>query len=103
MFELIFEYWIEIFFSLVCGAFGYVIKKILSLHKKQKAVEKGVLALLRNELIKNYREYERRGEMSILDKENLTHMFEEYKNLGGNGTVKKMYEELMNLKTEIIE
>ena len=29
-------------------------------------------------------------------------MFEQYKNLGGNGTVKKMMEDLLNLKTKIV-
>ena len=41
--------------------------------------------------------------MSILDKENIEAMFEQYQNLGGNGTVKKMYEELLDLPTKIIK
>lgn len=100
MFEFIIKYWLEIAFSLIVSAISYVLKKT---YKKQKAIEQGVQALLRNELIRRYREYEAKGEITILDKENIEHMYKEYKNLGGNGTVAKMYEELMDLETKIIK
>ena len=96
MWDFIIKYWLEIAFTGIVGAISYYIKK-------QKAIEKGVQALLRNELIRRYREYETKGEMTILDKENITAMFEEYKNLGGNGTVKSMYDDLMKLETKIIK
>lgn len=70
--------------------------------KKINVLEQGVQALLRNEIIRRYREFESKGEISILDKENLEEMFEQYKNLGGNGTVKKMMDDLLNLRTKII-
>lgn len=70
--------------------------------KKDEAIELGVQALLRNEIIRRYREFESKGEISILDQENLDEMFEQYKNLGGNGTVKKMMNDLYELKTKII-
>ena len=70
---------------------------------KQKALEAGVQALLRNELVRRYREYEVKGEMSILDKENIEEMFKQYENLGGNGTVKQLMTELMQLPTKIIK
>ena len=70
--------------------------------KKDLAIEQGVQALLRNEIIRRYREFESKGEISILDKENLEEMFEQYKNLGGNGTVKKMMDDLLDLKTKIV-
>lgn len=82
---------------------GFILTKLKKSRKKEKAVEQGVQALLRNELIRRYREYEIKGEISILDKENLEHMYEEYINLGGNGTVKKMYEDLIELPTKIIK
>ena len=68
-----------------------------------KAMELGVQALLRNELIRRYREYEQKGEISILDKENMEAMFLQYKNLGGNGTVKHMMDDLLELPTKIIK
>lgn len=103
MIEFIIKYWLEFLFGVVIAVLGYVIKKLRGLYNKQKAVENGVQALLRNELIRRYREYELKGEMSILDKENIEHMFNEYENLGGNGTVKQMYEELLTLPIKIVK
>lgn len=87
--------------------YGTIVTGILTIIKlkvyKYKALENAVQALLRNELIRRYREYEQKGEISILDKENISHMFEEYKNLGGNGTVEKLYSELLDLHTKIVK
>lgn len=71
--------------------------------KKDKAIENAVQALLRNELIRRYREYKTKNEMTILDKENMEHMFKEYKNLGGNGTVKELMDELLGVPTKVVK
>lgn len=88
--------------TILGGIVGFVSTKLKKNKKKDKAIEEGVQALLRNEIIRRYREFETKGEISILDKENLEEMFEQYKNLGGNGTVKKMMDDLLNLKTKIV-
>ena len=80
-----------------------IINKIKRNSKKEKAIENGVQALLRNELIRRYREYKAKGEITILDKENIEHMFIEYKNLGGNGTVKELMDELLEVPTKVIK
>lgn len=84
------------------GIIGFLSTKIKNHNKKDKAIEEGLVALLRNELVRRYREYETKGEMAILDKENIEDMFKQYENLGGNGTVKKMYKELLDLPTKIV-
>lgn len=89
--------------TVMTGIISYIKNRISKDKKKDKAIENAVQALLRNELIRRYREYEIKGELSILDKENITHMYEEYKNLGGNGTVEKLYSELLDLHTKIIK
>lgn len=88
--------------TILGGVLGFISTKLKKNKKKDLAIEQGVQALLRNEIIRRYREFESKGEISILDKENLEEMFEQYKNLGGNGTVKKMMEDLLELKTKII-
>ncbi len=100
MIEFILKYWLEALMGIVFTAITFVVKK---LYKKQKAIENGVQALLRNELIRRYREFEIKGEMTILDKENMELMFKEYQNLGGNGIVKQMYDEMLELPTKIIK
>lgn len=88
--------------TILGGILGFISTKLKKNKKKDLAIEQGVQALLRNEIIRRYREFESKGKISILDKENLEEMFEQYKNLGGNGTVKKMMDELLELKTKII-
>jgi ATP-dependent 26S proteasome regulatory subunit len=82
---------------------GFFISNIKKNRVKEKAIEEGVKALLKNELVNCYREYEIKGEMTILDKENIEEMFTQYQNLGGNGTVKQLMTELMELPIKIIK
>lgn len=82
---------------------GFLSSKLKKNKAKEKAIEEGVQALLRNELVKEYREYKIKGELSIIDKKNIEAMFEQYENLGGNGTVKHLIEELLRLPTKIIQ
>lgn len=103
MWGFILKYWLQELFAVICMLIGYLFKKIARLWKRQQAIENGVQALLRNELIRRYREYETKGEISILDQENITHMYEEYKNLGGNGTVKKLYDEMLELHIKVVK
>lgn len=107
MIDFIIKYWLEFLFSTFLAFMGIGFKMIKTKQdeqeKKNKAIENGVQALLRNELIRGYREYETKGEMSIIDKENIEHLFNEYKNLGGNGTVEQMYEELLTLPIKIVK
>jgi len=91
------QYWLEAIFTGAIGLIGILYRKIKKKQdeqeklqekkneeqeKKNKAIENGVQALLRNELIKNFREYKVQGEITLLDKENMEHMFKEYFNLG---------------------
>lgn len=88
----------------VLGAIlGFITTKLKKNKKKDKAIEEGVQALLRNELIRRYREYKIKGEMTILDRENIEAMFKQYKNLGGNGTVKELMDELLEVPTKVIK
>lgn len=89
--------------TVVTGIISYIKNRIYKDKKKDRAIEEGVQALLRNELVRRYREYEIKGELSILDKENIEAMFKQYENLGGNGTVKHLMEELLNLPTKVIK
>lgn len=82
---------------------GFLGTKLKKNKNKDKAIEEAVQALLRNELIRRYREYKAKGEMTILDRENIEAMFKQYKNLGGNGTVKELMDELLEVPTKVIK
>lgn len=106
MLEQIIVYIITTILGIALGVVSSKLKKTREKDEKEKkkdeAIELGVQALLRNEIIRRYREFETKGEISILDQENLDEMYKQYQNLGGNGTVKKMMNDLYELKTKII-
>lgn len=103
MLEFIIKYWLEVAFTLVVGAISYILKKIFGLYRKQKSIEQGVQALLRNALLQEYRKYKVIGEIPLLDKENFEHMYREYHELGGNDIGTQMYEEIKRMPTKIFE
>ena len=100
--EFILKYWVEVLLTAVSSFVAFTYKKIREKFseqdKKREAIEKGVQALLRNELIQRFREYKLVGEMTLLDKENMDHMFTEYFNLGGNGMIDHMNDDIAELE-----
>ena len=43
------------------------------------------------------------GEITLLDKENMDHMFIEYFNLGGNGMMQEVYDEFQKIPIKVIK
>lgn len=72
--------------------------------RDMRATELGLQALLRDRLVQAYNHsVHGRGFCPIYEKENITGMYEQYHNLGGNGAVKKLYDEMMDLPTQLKE
>ena len=98
----------------ICGIIGmggivstYVNKKIKKVEdrqecqkSKQSAIEKGVQALLRSQIITMYNKYIVIKSVPIYERENLEHLYIEYKALGGNGVIESLMEKLNALPTE---
>lgn len=69
--------------------------------ERKKAAErndKGVMLLLRIQLIEYHDKYMRKGTIPSYVYENFVDMYEAYHGLGGNGTIDKMYTEIKELK-----
>lgn len=107
MAEFILKYWVEVLLtgvsSFVAFAYKKIKEKFIEQDRKRVAMEKGLQALLRNELIQRFREYKLAGEMTLLDKENMEHMFTEYFNLGGNGMMKEVHAEFKEIPIKIVK
>lgn len=89
---------------LVSSVLGGVLTCILAKWKKtlgrEKALEEGVRSLLRNNLIEYHDKYTARGHCPIYVKDSARHSYEAYHELGGNGVVTKLYEDIMSLPEE---
>lgn len=64
---------------------------------RQKAVELGVQALLRDRIVQSYYHYEERGWITLHGLENVNAMYKEYHALGGNGTVTSLVNSIREL------
>ena len=63
-------------------------------------MELGTQALLRAQIIHIYNKYIEKGYVPIYERENVNELYEQYKNLGGNGTIKTLMQKLDDLPTE---
>ena len=84
MIDFIVKYWIEFLFGLIISGMGVMAKLMYNQHLKNKAIDKGVEALLRNGIVQTYNKWSERGYCPIYARENATRMYEPYHILGGN-------------------
>lgn len=81
---------------------GYIIKLLQNQKKTREANSKGTMLLLRVQLIEYHTKYMAIGEIPSYAYQNFVDMYATYHELGGNGMVTKMYEEIhdLHLKTK---
>lgn len=79
------------------GVLAMLGAKWKGLFKREKAVQEGVKSLLRNQIIEYHEKYEEKGYCPIYVKESARRSYEAYHELGGNGVVTKLYEDVMAL------
>ena len=104
LWEFIVKYWLEFAFGLIVAALGIFYRKMAKQIKddreKNKAIEDGLKALLRNELILAYNLYVvDKKYCPVYGKENVNAMYDAYHRLGGNGTITQLKEQIDNLPT----
>lgn len=86
------ENWVKV---IVCG----LISAIVLQYRKHFAYRKGTQLLLKSQLLQFYNKYSERGEVPFYARETIRELYEQYKALGGNGTMTVLMEKLDNLPT----
>lgn len=76
---------------------GYIVWLLKRQRKDRSANSKGTMLLLRVQLIEYHDKYTSLGEIPSYAYENFVEMYQAYHELGGNGMVTKMYEEIKEL------
>lgn len=82
----------------LCGRF--IFKKGRDKRNGDTTIKKGLQSLLMRDLMQDYRKYVSEGCIDILDKQIYEKMYLAYHNLGKNGVMDSMYEEVMALPTK---
>ncbi len=77
-----------------------ILTRLRNQETRQKAVESGVQALLRDRMLHNYNKYTELGYAPIYAKENFENMYQQYHGLGGNGVMTQLHADFMELPTE---
>lgn len=71
---------------------------------EQEAIKKGVQAMLRSQMINDYKEwYEGKGYAPIWVRDNFQNEWEQYEALGENGVMNDIYKKFMSLPTKPIK
>ena len=98
------DWWLTWAFGLLAG---YLIVKVKGIKdkqsaadKRQKALEAGVQALLRGELIRSYEKYHEQGYITVHGLEAANKAYDAYHELGGNGTITSLMEDMRQLEVE---
>lgn len=76
---------------------GYVVWLLQNQKKDRNANSKGTMLLLRVQLVEYHDRYTKTGEIPSYAYQNFMEMYEAYHELGGNGMVTKMKEEIEEL------
>lgn len=76
---------------------GYIVYMLKNQKKSRDANSKGTMLLLRVQLIEYHDKYMKRGSIPSYAYENFIEMYEAYHELGGNGMVTHMKEEIEEL------
>lgn len=76
---------------------GYIVYLLKEQKKERDANSRGTMLLLRVQLIEYHDKYTALGEIPSYAYQNFCEMYEAYHDLGGNGMVTKMYEEIHEL------
>lgn len=101
MFKIPFEVYQFLMLIGFPGAFVAFARVLLSRIKKidieNRALQKGVQALLRKELYDLYNKYNEQGYAPLYVKENFRNMYEQYHALGINGVMDSLYEKFIDL------
>lgn len=96
------EWWIKWAFGIVAGAlvagFKYLQQKQKAQEARQKALEDGMTAILRDRIVQAYYHYHDKGTITLHGLENVKGMYSAYKALGGNGVVDKLYADILELE-----
>lgn len=75
----------------------YVVRRLHDSAKKIKALEAGVQALLRAQMIDSYNHYSEKGHAPLYARQNFENMWMQYHTLGANGVMDDIHRKFMDL------
>ena len=103
IYKFVINNWVAWLFTLLGALVGHLYSKITDMRKRTTAIEDGIRALLRNDIIKSYNKCQEKGYCPIYEMENIEEMYKQYHELGGNGTITELVERIREFPTQPVE
>ena len=97
MSEFLIKYGVQLLFTIVSAALTAVFGIMKNLRKRTKALESGTRCLLRADIIRSHDKYVQQEYCPIYAKESLEHSYNAYHDLGGNGVVTGLMDDIRDL------
>ena len=98
------KYWIEWIFGILCAglmlAYTKLADKVKRETREREALQNGMRALLRRQIIEDCRRVIAAGSVDPETRDTILDMYGSYADLGGNGTVTHIKDEMMALPTK---
>lgn len=94
MIEFIIKYWLEFLLISLTTSLSCVLKQY-------GGIKKGMISLLKNEIIRTYAKYTKLGYCPSYMKENIEEMYDSYNKLGGKGMITAMVNDIYKLPSEV--
>ena len=94
MLEWLVKYWLEVAFGLLFTGVSIIIKRFW---KRQRAIEDGVRDILRIQILELYERAKQEEKISVSRKDAIDSAYNSYHALGGNGTITRVHEEIMQM------
>lgn len=94
MIEFIIKYWLEFLLISLTTSLSCVLKQY-------GGIKKGMISLLKNEIIRTYEKYTKLGYCPSYMKENIEEMYDSYHKLGGKGMITAMVNDIYKLPSEV--
>ncbi|MBR2662821.1 MAG: hypothetical protein IKE25_03825 [Clostridia bacterium] len=100
--EFIAKYWLEFAFGIITailsGLYARLAKRFKAEKLKNQAIENGVRDILRMQILDSYDKCKADGcTISISRKDAIDSAYKSYSALGGNGTITRVHEEIMEM------
>ena len=96
--EFVLKYWLQFAFGIITGALTLLWAMLKKHISNQRAIQRGVQALLRDRLTQSYHYHMSQEKcISIHDRENLSNLYNQYHSLGANGIIDDLMNKLKKL------
>lgn len=93
----------DIFYAAIMFGLGFLARAFRNDRAEQRAIEKGLCAILRNDIIMIHNDVIKNQQIAYTQSQNLNTMYEAYKALGGNGVIDVMMKEIKDMPVATVE